>query len=110
MPKADFTYEVRKLPMDPDGIEDYVVRARDGEPVGTVAVVLERDRGERLLVIEGGVPPLMSFSALVAALAVSLAGDNTFLFLVPAALAVAMAVVCYRAYRRPYEPRGARKP
>src|SRR5918994_4060417 len=58
MPKADFTYEVRRLPMDPVGIEDYVVRTSDGEPVGTVAEVLERAGGERLLVLEDGIPPL----------------------------------------------------
>lgn len=201
MPKADFTYEVRTLPMDPAGIEDYVVRTSDGETAGTVTDVLERDGGERLLVIEGGVPPvktarravrwnavdrvdheavavwltldgeafarealeldpdlaveqgqgsaearrvvepsvdaipaavarnrgpvdrttwvqafavfaLMSFSALVAAIVVSLTGDALWalLFLVPTALAVVLAALGYRAYRQPYEPRGARKP
>lgn len=58
MPKVEFTYEVRSLPQDPVGIEDYVVRDREGEPVGTVAAVLERPGGERLLVVEAGVPPL----------------------------------------------------
>lgn len=201
MPRADFTYEVRKLPMDPVGIEDYVVRTSDGASAGTVADVLERRGGERLLVVEGGVPPLKevrravhwdaieridhdavavwlsldeaaferqaleldpdraveqgegdaearrvivpgegvvpeavaenrgpvdrttwakafagfaltSFSALVAAVVVSLTEDGTWalLFLVPAALAVATALLGYRAYRQPYEPRGARKP
>lgn len=201
MPRADFTYEVRKLPMDPVGIEDYVVRTSDGASAGTVADVLERRGGERLLVVEGGVPPwkevrravhwdaieridhdavavwlsldeaalerqaleldpdraveqgegdaearrvivpgegvvpeavaenrgpvdrttwakafagfaLTSFSALVAAVVVSLTEDGTWalLFLVPAALAVATALLGYRAYRQPYEPRGARKP
>lgn len=198
MPKADFSYEVRKLPVDPAGIEDYVVRGRDGEPLGTVAAVLERDGGERLLVVEGGVPPvkavrravhwslveridhdavavwltldaaelerqaleldpdraveegeaearrvvepgpggvpeatarnrgpvdrttwtkaLASFaltilSALVAVVVVGVTGDTTwaFLFLVPASLAAVTAVLGYRAYREPYEPRGARK-
>lgn len=201
MPRADFTYEIRTLPMDSAGIEDYVVRTSDGETAGTVADVLEREGGERLLVVEDGVPPLkttlravrwdavdridheavavwltldgqalarealeldpelaveqgqgsaearrvvepsvdaiptavarnrgpvdrptwakalaafalMSFSALVAALAVSLTGDTIWalLFLLPAALAVVLAVLGYRAYRQPYEPRGARKP
>ena len=201
MPKADFTYEVRKFPMDPVGIEDYVVRTSDGEAAGTVAAVLEREGGERLLVVERGTPPvaedrravhwssidrvdhdavavwltldaaalerealeldpelgvevdegeaearrvqdpelgdvpeptplnrgpvdrpawataltafaLMSFAALAAVLVVTVTGDNTWalLFLVPAALAAATGVLAYRAYRRPYEPRGARKP
>ena len=55
MPKAEFTYEVRKLPTEPVWIEDYVVRTRDGDPVGTVGGVLER-RGEQLLVERGIVP------------------------------------------------------
>lgn len=201
MQKADFTYEVRKLPMDPVGIEDYVVRARDGDPLGTVAAVLERDGGERLLVVEAGVPPLKAvrravpwdlvervdhdavavwltvdgdavqrqaleldpdraveegegeaaarrvvepaagsvpeatarnrgpvdrttwtkalaslaltiLSALVAVVVVGVTGDTTWalLFLVPAAFAAVTALLGYRAYREPYEPRGARKP
>jgi hypothetical protein len=201
MPKADFTYEVRRLPQDPVGIEDYVVRDRESEPVGTVAAVLERPGGERLLVLESGAPPLKaarravhwdavdrvdhdavavwltldadaldrtaleldperaveegeevaearrvqepragrvpdasarnrgpvdrpawtklfaafaatSFAALVAAIVVSVTGDTAWalLFLVPAALAGLVALLGYRAYRQPYEPRGARKP
>jgi len=58
MAKADFSYEVRKLPTDPTWIEEYVVRTSDGDPVGTVAAVLERPGGERLLVIEAGAPPV----------------------------------------------------
>src|SRR5215213_4174855 len=54
MAKADFSYEVRKLPTDPTWIEEYVVRTSDGDSVGTVAAVLERAGGERLLVIEAG--------------------------------------------------------
>lgn len=57
MAKADFTYEVRKLPTDPVWIEDYVVRTRDGESVGTVGGVLERG-GERLLVVQRGLVPV----------------------------------------------------
>jgi hypothetical protein len=201
MPKADFTYEVRKLPMAAAGIEDYVVRTSDGDPAGTVAAVLERQGGEQLLVVEDGVSPvaavrralhwdaieridhdalavwlnldgdglarqgleldpelaveegdgkaearrvalaeggpvpeavaenrgpvdrttwakafavfgLMGFSVLVAAVVVYFTGDNTWalLFLLPALLAVVAAILGYRAYRRPYEPRGARKP
>lgn len=60
MPRADFTYEVRRLPTPAVGIEDYVVRTSDGESVGTVAAVLERAGGERLLVVEAGAPPLKS--------------------------------------------------
>jgi hypothetical protein len=58
MAKADFSYEVRKLPTDPTWIEEYVVRTSDGDSVGTVAAVLERPGGERLLVIEAGAPPV----------------------------------------------------
>jgi hypothetical protein len=57
MARADFSYEVRKLATDPVWVEDYVVRAGDGEPVGTVAAVLERN-GERLLVVERGLVPV----------------------------------------------------
>ena len=57
MAKAEFTYEVRKLPTDPVWIEDYVVRTRDGESVGTVGAVLERE-AERLLVIQRGLVPM----------------------------------------------------
>ncbi len=200
MAKADFTYQVRSEDAAPVGIEDYVVRASDGEPVGTVGDLLERD-GERLLVVVSGVPPLVgerrvvpwrqvervdhdavavwltldtpafereapeldreraveagegdaearrldrppedlipaaqgpevrgpvdrtiwlkifvafaatSFTALLATMAVFLAGDSTWalLFLVPASLAVVTAVLAYRAYREPYEPQPARK-
>jgi hypothetical protein len=58
MAKTDFSYEVRKLPTDPSWIEEYVVRTSDGDSVGTVAAVLERAGGERLLVIEAGAPPV----------------------------------------------------
>jgi hypothetical protein len=57
VPKADFTYELRHLPEEAAGIEDYVVRGADGEALGTVAGLLERD-GERLLAVESGAPPL----------------------------------------------------
>lgn len=57
MAKAEFTYEVRKLPTDPVWIEDYVVRTRDGESVGTVGAVLDHG-GERLLVVQRGVVPV----------------------------------------------------
>lgn len=56
MPKADFTYEIRHLPEEPFGIEDYVVRTSDGESVGTVAGLLDRE-GELFLAVERGVPP-----------------------------------------------------
>jgi hypothetical protein len=57
MARATFSYEVRKIATDPVWVEDYVVRASDGESVGTVAAVLERD-GERLLVVERGLVPV----------------------------------------------------
>jgi hypothetical protein len=200
VPKADFTYEVRRPPQDPVGVEDYVVRTSDGESVGTVGALLDR-RGQRLLVVERGTPPLthdrravpwdavervdhdavavwlsvdadtfertaleldpgqaveegegeiearrisepppdlvpppeaapagpvdrtlwakafaafaaMSFGVLVATMVVFVTGDNTWavLYLIPAALGALAALLGYRAYRSPYEPRGARKP
>lgn len=201
MAKAEFTYETRSLDQDPIGIEDYVVRTSDGDPVGTVGALLERT-GSRMLVVESGTPPVarvrhalpwsaveridhdavavwlrldrvalerdaleldpelaveegqgtpearrvdetpadlipnarggaqsgpvdrplwanmlalfaaLTFSLLVAVVVVTFTGDNTWalLFLVPAALAVALAVVGYRLYRTPYERRAARKP
>jgi hypothetical protein len=54
VPKAEFSYEVRKAATEPVWIEDYVVRTSDGAAVGTVAAVLDRS-GERLLVVERGV-------------------------------------------------------
>jgi hypothetical protein len=57
MARADFSYEVRKIATDPVWVEDYVVRSSDGESVGTVATVLERE-GERLLVVERGLVPV----------------------------------------------------
>src|SRR5215210_2642871 len=202
MAKAEFTYEVRKLPTDPVWIEDYVVRTIDGEAVGTVASVLERAGGERLVVVESGAPPVkpvqravhwdeidridhdavavwlaldqsgferqaleldpdraveqgegdvearrideppeeeipaaqtgaisgpvdrtvwskafaafaaMAFTALVATVVVSFAGDTIWvlLYLVPLAIAVVTLALGYRAYRNPYEQRPARKP
>jgi hypothetical protein len=201
MPRAEFTYEVRRGPQDPIGVEDYVVRTSDGDAVGTVGALLDRG-GERLLVVELGTPPIrhdrravrwecvervdhdavavwltldaasfegtaleldpdraveegegdvearrvsepprdlipppqgapqagpvenvrwlealgaflaMAFASLAATMVVYFTGDSTWalLFLVPAALAVAAGVLAYRAYRSPYEPRGARKP
>jgi hypothetical protein len=57
VPKADFTYEVRRGPQEPVAIEDYVVRTSDGESVGTVGALLDRD-GERLLVVDSGIPAI----------------------------------------------------
>jgi hypothetical protein len=196
--KAEFTYEVRKLPTEPTWIEDYVVRARGGDSIGTVGGVLEHE-GERLLVVERGVvtvaqdrravpwsqveridhdavavwlaldeatfdsealeldpgraveegeaearrvsrPPEEELPSPRAAgggpvdrstavVALSLAGLGAFLALVvvvlitaadsawpaiffvgPAALFVTAAALGYRAYRNPYESRGAAKP
>lgn len=55
MPKTDYTYELRVFAEDAFGIEDYVVRASNGEPVGTVAGLLRR-RGDLLLVVERDAP------------------------------------------------------
>jgi hypothetical protein len=57
MARADFSYEMRKVATDPVWVEDYVVRTSDGESVGTVAAVLERE-DERLLVVERGLVPV----------------------------------------------------
>jgi hypothetical protein len=197
MAKAEFSYEVRKLPTDPVWIEDYVVRSSDGESVGTVAAVLEHE-GERLVVVERGVVPLAqdrrvvpwhdvervdhdalavwltldertfaeraleldpdraveegdaeatrvretppgevppaqtaasgpvdrplnrlailagglaAFSLLVVAVAVTATGEAwpALFGVVPLGLGILAAVLAYRAYRNPYEPRGARK-
>lgn len=57
MPTAGFTYEIRHLPEEAFGIEDYVVRTSDDASVGTVAALLERG-GELMLAVEAGAPPL----------------------------------------------------
>ncbi|HVM69697.1 MAG TPA: hypothetical protein VM204_07675 [Gaiellaceae bacterium] len=57
MARAAFTYELRKLPEEAFGIEDYVVRTSDGEPVGTVAGLLRLD-GELLLAVDREAPPV----------------------------------------------------
>ena len=57
MPKADFTYEVRRGPQEPVAIEDYVVRTSEGDSAGTVGALLARG-GERLLVVDSGVPAI----------------------------------------------------
>ena len=56
MAKASFTYEVRKLPTEPVWVEDYVVRTSEGDSVGTVGAVLERE-GKRLLLVQRGLVP-----------------------------------------------------
>jgi hypothetical protein len=200
VPKADFTYEVRRGPQEPVAIEDYVVRTSEGDSVGTVGALLDRG-GERLLVVDSGVPAIsgkhrvvpwsavdrvdhdavavwlaldaagfeltaleldpdqaveegegdaearriseppadlippaqtelsgpvekprwlatiaaflaMAFTALLAAIVVAATGDSIWvlLFLVPGVLAIVTALLAYRQYRDPYEPRGARKP
>jgi hypothetical protein len=57
MPKTDYTYELRVIAEDAFGIEDYVVRASNGEPVGTVAGLLRRE-GELLLAVERNAGPV----------------------------------------------------
>jgi hypothetical protein len=97
MPKADFTYEVRKLPTPGVGIEDYVVRMSD-EAVGTVAAALERAGGERLLLI----PPAQEGRVRGPVDRPEWAKVITLFFL--AGVTVARG---YRLYRNPYEPRSA---
>ena len=57
MAKAQFTYEVRRGPQEPVAIEDYVVRTAEGDSAGTVGALLDRS-GERLLVVDSGVPAI----------------------------------------------------
>jgi hypothetical protein len=56
--RAPFTYEIRHLPEEAAGIEDYVVRGRDGSSLGTVAGLLER-AGKLMVAVESGLPPLV---------------------------------------------------
>lgn len=55
---------------------------------------------------------VFALSMLVATVAVDLGGDDRWalLFLVPAGLALVLAVLAFRWFRRPYERRAARKP
>ncbi len=57
MPRAPFTYEIRHLPEEAAGLEDYVVRGSDGSSLGTVAGLLEHD-GDVFVAVESGLPPL----------------------------------------------------
>jgi hypothetical protein len=57
MQRLDWTYEVPPAGAPSVGLEEYVVTASDGEPVGKVLELLRR--GEELwLVVESGTPPL----------------------------------------------------
>ncbi len=57
MQRLDWTYEVPPAGAPSVGLEEYVVTASDGEPVGKVLELLRR--GDELwLVVEAGTPPL----------------------------------------------------
>ena len=56
MGRADWTYEVPPAGADAAGLEEYVVEAASGEPVGKVQTLLRR--GEEIVVaVERGRPP-----------------------------------------------------
>jgi ribosomal protein L14E/L6E/L27E len=55
--RAPWTYELPAAGGETGGLEDYVVYAVDGEPVGKVTVVLEAD-DDLYVVVDRGEPPL----------------------------------------------------
>jgi hypothetical protein len=55
--RAPWTYELPAAGGETGGLEEYVVYAVDGEPVGKVTVVLEAD-DDLYLVVDRGAPPL----------------------------------------------------
>ncbi len=57
MSRAPWTYELPAAGGETGGLEEYVVYAADGEPVGKVTVVLEAD-DDLYVVVDRGAPPL----------------------------------------------------
>ncbi len=57
MAKADWTYQVAPAGASSEGLEEYVVEAVTGEPVGKVQTLLRRG-DDLLLAVERGQPPL----------------------------------------------------
>jgi hypothetical protein len=55
--RAPWTYELPAAGGETGGLEEYVVYAADGEPVGKVTVVLEAD-DDLYVVVDRGAPPL----------------------------------------------------
>jgi hypothetical protein len=55
--RAPWTYELPAAGGETGGLEEYVVYAADGEPVGKVTVVLEAD-DDLYIVVDRGAPPL----------------------------------------------------
>jgi hypothetical protein len=55
--RASWTYELPAAGGETGGLEEYVVYAADGEPVGKVTVVLEAD-DDLYVVVDRGAPPL----------------------------------------------------
>jgi hypothetical protein len=55
--RASWTYEVPPAGADAAGLEDYQVVMSDGETVGRVVALVDRE-GERYLVFDTGTPPL----------------------------------------------------
>jgi hypothetical protein len=99
--EGEGTAEARRVDETP---VDLIPSARSGTQTGPV----DRPLWANLLALFAA----FAFSVLVTVVVITFTGDNTWalLFLVPAALAVALAAVGYRMYRSPYERRAARKP
>ena len=57
MSRAPWTYELPAAGGETGGLEEYVVYAVDGEPVGKVTVVLEAE-DDVYVVVDRGAPPL----------------------------------------------------
>jgi hypothetical protein len=55
--KADWTYQVAPAGVSSEGLEEYVVEAVSGDPVGKVQTLLRR-RDELLVAVERGRPPV----------------------------------------------------
>ena len=55
--KEQWTYEVPSAGAGASGLEDYQVETRDGEVVGKIISVLDRE-GERYLAFDTGLPPV----------------------------------------------------
>jgi hypothetical protein len=108
--ETGFTYEIRHLPEEAFGIEDYVVRTSDDASVGTVAALLERG-GELMLAVEGGAPPFAHARRVVPWRAVGDVDHEALaVWLDLDAEAFGHAPELDRAWRDPYMSRGAQKP
>lgn len=116
-----FSLERDALELDPelaveDGDDEPEARRLDVPPAdlipaaqsGSVAGPVDRSTWVAMLALFAA----FAFATLGAVLVVTFSEDVTWalLFLVPAALGIALGVVAFRLYRSPYERRAARKP